>query len=273
MSIADSRAGRSRANSVRFGKERLSVTAMNKKWNLVKIKCCQKYNSTEQFGLQRIAFINDLHVSQTPTTPSTNQILSPRTLTPTVSSGNTEPTPHHRVSSLHSSRHSSVRGTRNATEHAQKSKCVTPKRPLREQTLNSAADDQEDYEFAGLEVQSRLFKNCVRATTSSSDGKDEPNGILSRIITDKSKYVDKLKVNSTCSYQRTKLLKKELPKAQGLVDFAETFKCEDSKKGPGVGGAFSRIAAFGELTKVCVNLLANIMFIVSIIVSMRSDSC
>lgn len=247
MSIADSRAGRSKTNSIRYGKERLSLTAMSKKWNLVKIQCCQKYNNTEQFGLQRISFINDLLVPQTPTRPSsTNQLLSPRTLTPTVSSSNTKPTPH-RVPSLLGPRHSSARGTRNATEHAQKSKSITPKRPLREQTLNSADDDEEDYEFAGLEVQSRLFKNCVRgkpSTTSSSDFKDEPNGILNRIITDKNKYVDKLKGNSTCSYQRTKLLKKELPKAEGLVDFAETFK---SKKGPGTGvSAFSQLAAFGE---------------------------
>lgn len=242
MSISDSRAGRSKTGSVKYGKERLSMTAMSKKWNLVKIKCCQKYNSSEQFGLQRVAFLNDLQLSPTPTRQSpVTQLLTPRTPS---SSSNNKHTPLHRVPSLNSS----FRGGRTASEHAHKSKSVTPKRPLRERASNTV-DDHEDYEFAGLEVQSRLFKNCVRrkpSTTDSSEAKDEPNAILSRIISDKTKYADKLKVNSVCTYQRTKLLKKELPKAQGLVDFAETFKGEESKKSPGIGGTFSRIAAFGE---------------------------
>lgn len=232
MSIPDSRAGRSKANTVRYGKERLSLTAMSRKWNIVKVICCQKYNSTEQFGLQRISFFNDVC---TPKTPNSNSSVN-QILTSPPSSNNTP----HRVPVLPGSRNSSLRRVRSSSENAQTATKITPKQPPRKHGLNEVSGlGEDDNEFLGVELQSRLYKNCMRGKSSTatlSDSNNEPNQFLNRIATPP----------SVCSYQRTKLLKKELPKAKGLLDFTQTYKCEETKSSPSIGGAFNRLAACGK---------------------------
>ena len=224
MSIVDSRSGRGKTTTLKCGREKLSRTAMDNKWSLVKIQTCQKYNITEQFGLQFVAFHNDTPSTQTPLKHSSHTLTStPTPLTPVT------PSSRHRLPSLPNSRQSL-----SSVEHAQKSKTGTPKRPPR------TTGDQEDYEFAGIERQSRLFKNCVQGKTAKNEDRQEKNSILNRISSEKEKYSNKLRFDPT--YQRTRLLKKELPKAEVKVDFAESFKETEGKKLPCMGA----LSAFGE---------------------------
>lgn len=219
MTVADSKSGRGKTTTLKCGREKLSQASVDKKWILVKIQTCQKYNITEQFGLQYVAFHND--------TPSTHTPIK-HTPTPTPTSA---PTPHtpssrHRLPSLPTSRQ-----TLSSTEHAQKLRHGTPKRPPR----RTASDQEDDYEFAGIERQSRLFKNCVKGK-NKTEANQETNSILNRISSEKEKYVDKL------YYQRTRLLKKELPKAEVKTDFAESFKDAENKQQP----CLSNLSAFGK---------------------------
>ncbi len=224
MTIADSRSGRGKTTTLKCGREKLSQVAVDKKWILVKIQTCQKFNISEQFGLQHVALYNDTPTSYTPTRHTTHT----STHTPTPTHTSSTPSSQHRIPSLPSSGHSS-------TEYAQKLKNATPKRPNR-----TSSDQKEDYEFAGIERQSRLFKNCVRGN-NKTENKHEKNSILNRISLEKDKYAEKLNYEPT--YQRTRLLKKELPKAEGKVDFAESFK-EAEKKLP----SLSSLSAFGTCT-------------------------
>ena len=228
MSIANSRGGRGKTTTLKCGREKLSKTAVDLKWSLVKIQISQKFNLTEQFGLQHVALHNDTPTSYKPfrqSDPTSTPTHTP--LSPPTQSAHSVSTPRHRIPPLP--------GHLTPTEHAQKIKNGTPKR-----TSRTLSDEEEDYEFAGIERQSRLFKNCVRRKPSDGDTKPEPNSILNRISSDKKKYSEKLTFDP--SYQRRRLLKKELPKAESTVDFAETFKEEDTKKSLGLSG----LSAFGE---------------------------
>jgi len=80
--------------------------------------------------------------------------------------------------------------------------------------------EKEDFEFAGIEKQSRLFKNCVRGKESKTDS----NSILSKIRAEKEKYSEGL--FSSPTYQTTKRLKKEIPKVDTMKDYVDSFKKE-----------------------------------------------
>ena len=127
----------------------------------------------------------------------------------------------------------------------------TSKRPLREKNSQEhELEKEEDFEFSGLEKQSRLFRNCLKGKPSTNNDRlseKEPNPILERIITEREKYSES---STTGSYQRRKLLKRELPKAGVSVDFTAGYKESSSKAkkkaGSELSGAWRRMACHGK---------------------------
>lgn len=247
MTIPDSKAGRSRTKTKVFtSKDKLSGAAVGKKWNRVKVRCVQKHNP-EQFGLQFITFSNDVgnhEHTNTAGTPHSHLLTPPQlvgTTRHTLTTPKSEPTNRPRLPTLPKS---------TTPAAAVKSADVkTPKRPLKERN-SEEGDTEDDFEFSGVEKQSRLFRNCMKgkpSTSSDHSSGKEPNPILERIITDREKYSS----SSDGLYQRRKLLKKDLPKASLSVDFAAGYRdsCGDVKKKSGeLSGAWSRMATHGKHT-------------------------
>lgn len=270
MTIPDSKAGRGRTKTKTFtSKDKLSSAAVGKKWNRVKIKCIQKH-SQEQFGLQYITFSNDVggcrdspsvisgggtsSVVATPSSFSRHHLLTPPQLiaprqTTTVTPKSEPITINRpRLPSLHKS------STPATAVIKSEAPVKTPKRPLRERNSQERDLEEEDvdFEFSGVEKQSRLFRNCLKgkpSTTSDHASEKEPNPILERIITEREKYNVS---SSTGLYQRRKLLKRELPKAAVTVDFTAGYKetnREVKKKaaaGMELSRAWGRMASHGK---------------------------
>ena len=270
MTISDSKAGRSKTKTKTFtSKDKLSSVAVSKKWNRVKIKCVQKH-SQEQFGLQYITFSNDMggyrdfpSASSVSGTRGTSSVATPSSsrhhlLTPpqliaprrnTLATPKSEPIAvnHPRLPSLQKSSTPATAVVRSDAP------IKTPKRSLRERNSQERELEEEvDFEFSGVEKQSRLFRNCLKgkpSTTSDHSSEKEPNPILERIITEREKYRES---SSTGLYQRRKLLKRELPKAAVTVDFTAGYKETSSvvKKKAAAGmelsGAWRRMASHGK---------------------------
>ena len=259
MTIPDSKAGRSKTKTKTFtSKDKLSGAAVGKKWNRLKIRCVQKH-SKEQFGLQYITFSNDMGGYRgSPlvsggleiTLPSHHHLLTPPQLTTpqrtSIATPKSEPTINRpRLPSLQKSL------TPAKTIIRSEAPLKTPKRPLQEKNGQEHELEEEDFEFSGLEKQSRLFRNCLKgkpSTNSDHSSEKEPNPILERIITEREKYSES---SSTGLYQRRKLLKRELPKAAVSVDFTAGYKesSEAKKKAGGeLSGAWRRMACHGKST-------------------------
>ena len=264
MTIPDSKAGRARTKTKTFtSKDKLSGAAVGKKWNRVKVKCVQKHNQ-EQFGLQYITFSNDAGGYRDPPSISggegTSSMSSSRhhLLTPpqliaprrnTISTPKSEPVAINNRPRLPSLQKSSTPATAVKSEAPLK----TPKRPLRERNSQEREVEEDvDFEFSGVEKQSRFFRNCLKgkpSTTSDHASEKEPNPILERIITEREKYSES---SSNGLYQRRKLLKRELPKADVTVDFTAGYKetnSEVKKKaaaGMKLSSSWRRMASHGE---------------------------
>jgi hypothetical protein len=279
MTIPDSKAGRSRTKIKTFtSKDKLSSAAVGKKWNRVKIKCVQKHNQREQFGLQYITFSNDAGGYRDPPSSSSSSLISggegassvatpssssrhhlltpPQLIAPrrnTLVLPKSEPIAINNRPRLPSLQKSSTPAT---TVVKSEAPLKTPKRPLRERNSQERESEEEvDFEFSGVEKQSRLFRNCLKgkpSTTSDHASEKEPNPILERIMTEREKYSE---TSSTGLYQRRKLLKKELPKAAVSVDFTAGYKETNSKvkkkadAGMKLSGAWRRMASHGKWRK------------------------
>ena len=249
MSPADSKAGRSKTKNKTFPKERLSATAVSKKWNIVKIKCVQMYNPEAQFGLQYIAIYTESHDPRTPSAPvssSTNHLLTPP---------HTPITPH----TKHSYHQSPSLSTPKLTPKTEKTSKRTSK-------LNKGriSDKNDDFEFSGLEKQSRLFRNCVRGKSSKEQ---QTNPILERVQ-------NKFQKESTTSlsedgpfYERKKLLKTELPKAESAVDFMSGYNSK--KQDFNVTTAFGRMASHGMCVCVCMSMHVQLIYVCVLLILYR----
>lgn len=272
MTIPESKAGRARTKTKTFtSKDKLSSAAVGKKWNRVKIRCIQKHNQ-EQFGLQYITFSNDVGgyrdppcSSSTSSSSLTSSVAMPSSsrhhlLTPpqliapqraTLTTPKSEPIAinHPRLPSLQKF------STPAAAVVKLEALLKTPKRPLRERNSQERDLEKEDtdFEFSGVEKQSRLFQNCLKGKTSTmSDHTSvkEPNPILEKIRTEREKYSET--ASSTGLYERRKLLKRELPKAGVTVDFTAGYKetnSEVKKKaaaGMELSSAWRRMASHGK---------------------------
>lgn len=125
----------------------------------------------------------------------------------------------------------------------------TPKRPLRELGNRESSEDRNEFEFSGVEKQSRLFQNAMRGNPSGSTS-SETNPILEKIIAERNKLKTKKESNSVPEiYQRKKLLHKELPKAEGNGDFAASYE-KGAVSFRNTAGAVERMSAFGELHQI-----------------------
>ena len=257
MSLQEARMGRNKTKVVSYGKAKLSTSATSRKWNLVKVHCVQKYNHEDQFGLRSFSIFSDGHnLGDQGPNPSllcpALRIISPQSSSQQLSEsrrrkeGLSHLQQHHKLPSSSDSLLVSAKvgmtNARGGREHVSSDSSTTPKRLLK--TPNNKKDylDQEDFEFSGLERQSRLFRNCIRGRpedTESSGGKGKQNNILSKIAADKEKYRE-----SGGLYPRKKLLKKELPKAELMSDFVASYKAEE-KGSSEIAGAIRIMSSHG----------------------------
>ena len=100
---------------------------------------------------------------------------------------------------------------------------------------------EEEFEFSGVERQSRLFRNALKGESSQKS-----NPILEKIVSEREKYRKQSEALSDIpSYNRKKLLLKELPKVEGGIDFAASYE-KGTNSNKDVAAAFSRISAHGE---------------------------
>ena len=245
MTVPDSRRGKNKTRSVTYGREKLSNAATTKKWNRVKIKCRQPYNLSDQFGLQFVAFFSDLSDSSSHTlltSPHTPRLLSPPTPSTPSHPSSTDDTPESEKLNARQRKRLPTWPTFKSpmASSTKGDQVLTPKRPLK----NHGNDDNEDFEFSGIEKQSRLFQNALRGNPSS----EKANPILEKIMSEREKYKSSRHSgeSATCdTYQRRKLLKKELPKAEASTDFAASYD-ESRSKHAEVAVAMSKFYANGK---------------------------
>lgn len=243
MTLQEARMGRNKSKVVSYGKDKLSSTAAAKKWNRVKIHCVQKYNREDQFGIRSISIFSDTHSSKDSVllSPSQRNLLSPVDVG-NKSSGNKRTIEQSREYRLKLPSSSDPLFDSSKAHDTSLTSTTPKKHPL--QSRNSRIEgpsDQDEFEFSGLERQSRLFRNCLKGEESKDDLK--PNKILSRISEEKSKYQDTM-VGLHCP--RKKLLKKELPKADVMRDFVDSYRDKEKSDSSQVTGAFRIMSRHGE---------------------------
>ena len=252
MTVPDSRRGRNKTRSMTYGRDKLSSAAMTKKWNRVKLRCRQPFNLTDQFGLQFVAISSDIADSSSPvllTPPLTPRLLSPST--PTLPTSTSTTPESENVIARHGKRFPTLPNIKSPAVSSDKNdqvKVSTPKRPLREHSNIC----EEDFEFSGVEKQSRLFRNALRGTPSDNCS-EKVNPILEKIMSEREKYRKSSSELAMCdTYERKKLLKKDLPKAETNVDFAASYDKSKSKH-KDVAIAMSKVYAHGKIVHVsCV---------------------
>lgn len=243
MSVQESRTGRNKNKMALYTKDKLSGSATSKKWNQIKIRCIQKYNLDTQFGLRSISFFTD---SRDPASGVTDRTLAssfashPSVTTPSASTPKQETPPsdqqRHKYPSLPSSAPVVTSKFGPSLKDRAKLKAQTPNRPKSQRVARS----EEDYEFSGIEKQSRLFRSCVgQKSDEKGNAVKGSNQILEKISAEKEKYRKALEPQ----YQRKKLLKKELPKAETMTmrDFVESYK--ESKSSAELTGACRKLSS------------------------------
>ena len=260
MTLQEARMGRNKSKVFTYNKDKLSSSAATKKWNRLKILCVQKYNREDQFGLRSISVFSEGHSSGESLllSPSRHGMAAGSALSPSLTPNHTprsrrelEKTKDH-LHKLPSSSDPLLDSTKLASSrHTQDvlPTSTTPrKHPLRTRnTIGSEGSDHEEFEFSGLEKQSRLFRSCLKGssetTGAGSDGQ-KPNKILSRISANKEKYRD----NDELHYSRKSLLKRKLPKADLMRDFVDSYKEREKSDHSEVLGAFRIMSSHGMLS-------------------------
>ena len=243
MTVQDSRAGRNKTATLSCSRKRFSTTAASLKCNRIKVICRQPYNMGAQFGLQFVAFYSEHVDPRSPTTPcvtpspahNSRHQPSPPNPPPLTPGGTPHRTPRYKLPSLpvatpcKDGDHSNPK-----TPNPLKSK--TPKRPLRD------ANENEECEFSGVEKQSRLLSNALKEPQGSTPN----NPILERIVKER-----KLRQQAfESSYEKKRLLVKDLPKAIGKSDFAAGYVGKSVE----MSAAFRKISAHGKLHRlVCIS--------------------
>ena len=266
MSLQEARMGRNKTKVASYGREKLSTAATSRKWNRVIINCVQKYNREDQFGLRSFSLFSDGHsvedreCGSTLLSPTQTVISSPSTLQQTSGTKRwkdvwSDPRHNHKLpsssDSLLLSTQGSITSPRGTREH-QSSDSSTPKKHQKIFKKNDRPSDQEDFEFSGLERQSRLFHDCMRGksekdpASTPSRGNTMENKILRKITVDKDKYRE----SSDTLYPRKKLLKKSLPRAELMKDFVDSYKEAEKKGDPEVAGALHKMSSHGT-TSIC----------------------
>jgi hypothetical protein len=262
MSSVESRSGRNRYKMVVYSKEKLSTAATSRKWNRVTIRCIQKYDRDSQFGLRTISFFTETRdQSSTVLDRGVTSPLSQRPLATTPTSAGLAATPKQEVS-----HDSTQRQKFPPTPQSSRSEGGTPHEgrlkwtPRRSRVVSESNTSEKDYEFSGIEKQSRLFRNCLQRKPDDSDSTLKgSNQILDRISAEKEKYRDALS-----QYPRKRLLKREIPKVEVMKDFVESYRESKDKKQPvELAGACRKMSSHGETHCVCVCVCVKCMPFIS----------
>ena len=258
MTVQEARTGRNKSKVFSYGRDKLSSAVSVKKWNRVKIQCVQKYNRDDQFGLRSISVFSESHNT------SDSLLLSPSaqhnaktysSLTPdqALMRKNMEQSRDHhlKIPSSSDPLYGSSRHPIATQSQAISPMSTTPKkRPLH--SLNKKADgaaEKEEFEFSGVESQSRLLHHCLNRGSErdrASDDSFKPNKILDKISSEKEKYRD---VVNRLRYPRKKLLKAELPKSDTMRDFVDSYR-DKEKSNSTVCGAFRKMSSHGNFTLI-----------------------
>ena len=218
--------------------DKLSKVALDKKWKYVKVMCLQPYSTDRQFGLRFIKFYSHATAASSSTLLSETRSPLSSILSPSKSEMLTSfRTPQARKLKSHSYNHNSSL-TPNASLGTSPTSIHTPKLPSLKTVRGGdrvssvtttpkrifTTDDSQEFEFSGIEKQSRLLKNTLKGDKSTIGD----NIILSRIAAEKSQK--EIEVKS--GFARKKLLHKELPKtaANEGVDFTATYKEDGNKR-------------------------------------------
>ena len=243
--------------------DRLSKAATDKKWRYIKIQCLQPYLPQKPYGLRYIKLFQTSQNLQGPETGSPslcgrsplNSLLSPIKNLPKFN------TPQHlRTHSASSPQSLLKRGSTSAPlpplrtpklpalsirgrggDVADGNGSATPKRPRKEQV--PLEEDSQEFEFAGLENQSRLLKGTLKGNNKELV---DANPILSRIASTK-KEKEEEEVGGA-SYVRRRLLTKELNNVDNSgVDFISSY---DDKVASLERSKTSRIYTHMKLSKL-----------------------
>ena len=225
--------------------DKLSRAALEKKWRYVKVQCLQPYLTDRPYGLRYIKFFQTSTSSsmfESERTPK-GSILSPPTLqikpsysTPQYVKTEKDYEPFLSPDSNVIMRQSikvrtpklpSLSVTSRGDDEVRLNNVVTPKRrKMKDEFL----EDSQEFEFAGLENQSRLLKNTLRGDKSLI----ENNPILNRIAIEKEakkKEEKEKEENGGMKYVRRKLLHKELKTVENEgVDFTSTYEENSNNK-------------------------------------------
>ena len=238
MTVHDSRGGRNKTLTLTCAKERFSSTTSNKKWSHIKVICRQPYDTTAQFGLKYVAFYSEHSNLCSPLTPHCTTSPhynhpSPNHPSPTPPENTPHHTNRHKLPSLPSVTPRTPGDSNYKPPHLKSSK--TPKRPL------SEANIEGEYEvFSGVEKQSRLLSNALRAPRGTA----QQNPILERIANEREQVKKEQSFES--AYQKKRLLVRELTKVEGKTDFVAGFE-KASGSSIEMSAAFRKISRHGNL--------------------------
>ena len=242
MSSVESRSGRNKNKMAIYGKDKLSIAATSRKWNRVNIRCIQKYDKDSQFGLRAVSFFTESR-DPGPGAAADRAMTSPLLHRPVVTTPPSSSTPRQELSQSSQRRQKLL-----PTPWSTKSDGATPRdgsrlkwTPSRRSSNVKSEGSEKDFEFSGIEKQSRLFHSCMQRKPEDSDGAIKgSNQILDRISADKDKYRGVL----SPQYSRKKLLKRELPKAEVMKDFIESYK--ERKASSELAGACRKMSSHGK---------------------------
>lgn len=223
--------------------DKLSRAALEKKWRYVKVQCLQPYPTDRPYGLRYITFFQTSTSSESERTPKAS-ILSP----PILQIRPSYSTPQHiktekdyepflspdnnvimrQSIKVRTPKLPSLSVTSRGNDEVRLNSVVTPKR---RKVKDEFLEDSQEFEFAGLENQSRLLKNTLRGDKSLI----ENNPILNRIAIEKEakkeEEKEKKEENGGMKYIRRKLLHKELKTVENEgIDFTSTYEENSSNK-------------------------------------------
>ena len=212
----------------------MSKVAIEKKWLYLKVVCLQPFCVTKQFGLRFIKLFSHSPTDcQETSTPTKTIFTSPSSLTPGRLLSPTTTTPV-KLTSLNQHPKSEPRLVRTKTTS------------LRRKRICSDSNDTQEFEFSGLENQSRLLRNTLQNDNSTI----KDNTILSRIATE-GRFKKEEEREQEKGFVKKKLLTKELPKVEG-VNFLDDYKTKDGNSQNSKRYAMMKLSCLGKFVIMMV---------------------
>ena len=237
---------------------------MDGKWNCVKLRCIQPYVVGKQFGLKFVKLTSGSACEEpTRTSPqsfvSSNRsaLSSPPSMSPGLSGMSLTPKHPNAASRESLAAPKLVRGTqcpvvrrpRLPALSSNKARGETGVSPLTARLAlrspkdnkgqeNEGDEDSQEFEFAGIENQSRLLKGTVNGDKDLI----KDNSLLEKIASERGRSAEQ--ENKSPGYCRRKLLHKGLTKASTAVNVADSYSSNQSGS-----KAFSSLSYLGKKPK------------------------